>query len=46
MPEVHVQKQLSDKILHDDDKAQKIEELRKAIEGEFELRRKYFDIQK
>lgn len=33
MPEVHVQKQLSDKILNDDDKAQKIDELRKMIEG-------------
>lgn len=33
MPEVHVQKQLSDKILNDDDKAQRIEDLRKMIEG-------------
>lgn len=37
MPEVHVQKQLSDNVLTDEDKAEKIEELRKAIEGKFEV---------
>lgn len=35
MPEVHVQKQLSDNVLTDEDKAEKIEELRKTIEGKF-----------
>jgi hypothetical protein len=35
MPEIHVQKQLSDKLLTEDDKSQRIEELRKMIEGKF-----------
>lgn len=35
MPENHVEKQLSDRILTDDDKSQKTEELRKIIEGKF-----------
>lgn len=35
MPEEHVQKQSSDNVLTDEEKAQKIEELRKAIEGKF-----------
>lgn len=33
MPEVPVQKQLSDKTFNDNDKEQKIEDLRKVIEG-------------
>lgn len=33
MPEVHVENQLSDKTFNDDDKAEKIEELRRMIEG-------------
>ena len=37
MPENHVEKQLSDRILTDDDKSQKTEELRKIIEGKFWL---------
>lgn len=37
MPEVHVQKEMSDEILNDEDKAQKIEELRKMIEGKFNI---------
>jgi hypothetical protein len=34
MPEVHVQKQLSDKILSFEEKAERIDELRRTIEGE------------
>lgn len=45
MPEVHVQKQLCDKILNDDDKVQKIEELRKTIEGNF-FRKQFLFIQR
>lgn len=37
MPEVHVQKQLADNVLTDEDKAQQIEELRKTIEGKFKV---------
>lgn len=33
MPEVHVQDQPSDKFLSDGEKTEKIEELRKLIEG-------------
>lgn len=35
MPEVHVNNELTDNILTDDYKAQKIEELRKTIEGKY-----------
>ena len=35
MPENHVEDLLSDRILTDDDKSQKTEELRKIIEGMF-----------
>lgn len=36
MPEVHVQKQSSDNVLTEDDKMERIEELRKKIEGKFD----------
>lgn len=35
MPEVHVQQELVDEVMGEDEKAQKVDELRKMIEGKF-----------
>lgn len=45
MPEIHVPQQLNDNTLSDDDKAQKIEELRKIIEGKLPQNSQHFRFQ-